>query len=76
MRQGLRPFMPRAHAFIISNRHAVVLVFGGTEPADVIQWATDTNVSSHSSALWLELGKVLLLVCLLKIWSARCQWGA
>ena len=40
--------MPQTHAFVISNEQAVILVFRGTEPTNLIQWATDATAREIS----------------------------
>ncbi|KAK9833740.1 hypothetical protein WJX74_004532 [Apatococcus lobatus] len=39
----LDTFIPQTRAHIITNEHAVILVFRGTEPTNLIQWATDAS---------------------------------
>ncbi|KAK9864235.1 hypothetical protein WJX84_009205 [Apatococcus fuscideae] len=36
-------FMPQTRAFIIRNDQAVILTFRGTEPTNLVQWATDAS---------------------------------
>ena len=36
--------MPQTRAFIIRNDQAVILTFRGTEPTNLVQWATDASV--------------------------------
>jgi len=37
--------IPDTNAFLMTNKHAVVLFFRGTEPAKLLEWWSDADVS-------------------------------
>jgi hypothetical protein len=36
--------VPQTRAFVLSNSKAVVILFRGTEPTNLVQWLTDAQV--------------------------------